>query len=308
MTDQPLILEQGHQRLIRARHGCVLYNRNDTVIGRLVETYGDYFENEVNVFRRFVAAGNVVLDVGANIGVHTLALARLVGPGGFVFAFEPQRLVFQTLCANMALNSLDHVHCVNAAVADVPGWLNLIDPDPAIPNNYGGADVATLSGGPQLPAIAQLVLDDFLNVSQLGFVKIDIEGMEAAALRGARQTIARFKPALYVENAFVEKSPELVTLLWELGYQCFWHLPLYVTGSNHFQVTEQIFPIAFFDRGDAHLDGVGFAINLLCVHSSLNLPIEGLRPVLDPQEHPYRRDCVHLFSGPQGGGIPLLKA
>ncbi|TFG83046.1 MAG: FkbM family methyltransferase, partial [Chromatiales bacterium] len=71
--------------LLEAGHGYVLYNKNDT-------------------------------DIGANIGTHTLALARLVGQQGLVFAFEPQRIVFQTLCANMALNSLDNVHCINSAV------------------------------------------------------------------------------------------------------------------------------------------------------------------------------------------------
>ena len=313
MVKPPILLEQGHQRLIKARDGYVLYNKNDTVVGRLIETYGEYFETEVNVFRRFVSAGDIVLDIGANIGTHSLALAKLVGPGGYVAAFEPQRIVFQTLCANMALNSLDNVQCVNAAVGETYGRLHLIDPDPDIPNNYGGADLASLSsfaslaGAPQMPSVEQLVLDDFLDVNRLKFIKIDVEGMEAPVLRGARKLLARFKPFLYVENTFVEKSPELVSLLLELGYQCFWHLPLYANKNNYFQVTERIFPIAFVDHGEVHLDGVGFAINMLCVHGSLNLLIDGLRPVVDPLEHPFHRDYVQFFSGKEGHGIPVVK-
>jgi FkbM family methyltransferase len=307
MENRRILLEEGHQRLIKARHGYVLYNRNDTVIGRLIETYGEYFETEVNVFRRFVSAGDVVLDVGANIGAHSLALARLVGPGGLVFAFEPQRIVFQTLCANMALNSLDNVHCVNAAVSDIPGRLGLADPDPGVANNFGGAQVSMLAGAPQAALVERLVLDDFLNIGRLKLIKIDVEGMEASVLRGARRLLSQFKPVLYVENAFPESSPELASLLAEVGYRSYWHLPEYVTKRNYFANPERLFPFGFVDRGETHLDGIGYAVNLLCVHASLDVSIGGLRPFLDPQEHPYKRDYVQNFLAPDGSAIPIIR-
>lgn len=308
MGNPELLLEQGHQRLIRARHGYVLYNSNDTVVGRLIETYGDYFETEVNVFRRFVSPGDVVLDVGANIGVHALALARLVGPSGLVYAFEPQRVVFQTLCANMAINSLDNVHCVNAAVGDTPGMLHLSDPDPGTPNNFGGVALEAIAGAPRSPPVPQLLLDEFVDADRLTFIKVDVEGMEAAVLSGARRTLARCRPVLYVENDRVEKSPGLIALLGELGYRLYWHLPFYVTGDNHFGNPERLFPIGFVERGGPHLDVIGFAVNLLCVHESVNIAVEGLRRVTSPQEHPCRRDWVQFFSGKEGPGIPVLQA
>jgi len=307
MASPGLLLEQGHQRLIKARHGYVLYNSNDTVTGRLIETYGEYFEAEVNIFRAFVTDGDTVLDVGANIGVHTLALARLVGPSGVAWAFEPQRIAFQTLCANMALNSLDNVHCVHAAVSDTPGTLRLSDVNPDTPNNYGGVELTAVTGSHRSPAVPQLVLDDFLAVDQLKLLKIDVEGMESAVLRGARRTLDRFKPVLYVENDRVENSPELITLLGELGYEIYWHLPVYVTADNYFGAAERLFPIAFVDRGEPHLGGVGFAVNLLCMHGSMNTPIEGLRRVTNPLEHPYRRECMPLFAGKDGTAVPVLR-
>ena len=54
--------------------------------------------------------GYISLDVGANIGCHTVPFAKLVGESGRVVAFEPQRLVFQNLCANLALNALTNVY------------------------------------------------------------------------------------------------------------------------------------------------------------------------------------------------------
>jgi FkbM family methyltransferase len=307
MHDTDRLLEEGHQRLIKARHGYVLYNRNDTVIGRSIEVYGEYFESEVGVFRRFVGAGDVALDIGANIGTHTLALARLTGPQGFVYAFEPQRLVFQTLCANMALNSLTNVHCVNAAVGEEPGTLRLSDPDPGQPNNFGGAQVDTLAGTPQGMPVTRIALDDFLDVDRLKLVKIDVEGMESQVLRGARRTLERFKPLLYVENAFPDKSPELVTVLEESGYRSYWHLARFFAPDNYFGCADPLFPVAYVDRGGEFLDAIGFAVNLVCLHESLSATIGGLRPLTDPREHPFRRECAHLFSGGAPNSIPILR-
>jgi FkbM family methyltransferase len=307
MPAPSILLEEGHQRLIKARHGYVLYNRNDTVIGRSIELYGEYFESEVNVFRRFVGAGDVTLDVGANIGTHTLALARLAGPQGFVYAFEPQRLVFQTLCANMALNSLTNVHCVNAVVGEETGTLRMSDADPRQSNNFGGAQVELLAGAPQGPPVTRVVLDDFLDVDRLRLVKIDVEGMESQVLRGARRTLGRFKPLLYVENAFADTSPELVAVLQELGYRSYWHIARFFRKDNYFACSDPLFPVAYVDRGGEFLDAIGFAVNLVCLHESLSATIDGLRPLTDPREHPFRRDCVHLFSGAAPNGIPIIK-
>lgn len=306
MTDRRIFLEEGHQRLIRARHGYLLYNRNDAVVSRLLESYGEYMESEVDVFRRFVSAGDVVLDVGANIGMHTLALARLVGPRGFLFSFEPQRLAFQTLCANVALNSLDNVHCVNAAVAESRARLSVSDPDPNVPGNFGGISLDQLTRSRSAAPVEQVALDDYLTVGQLKLIKIDVETMEAAVLRGARATLDRFKPVLYVENGYVTESPGLVSLLRECGYRCYWHLATYWAADNFFGNEERLYPVAFVDRGTEHLDAVGFAVNMLCVHGSFDVPIQGLREIADPLEHPFRRSYTHLFSGEGAAGIPLI--
>jgi FkbM family methyltransferase len=306
MGSSQFILEEGFQRLVRARHGYVLYNRNDSVIGRSIETYGEYYESEVDVFRRFLAPGDVALDIGANIGTHTLAMARIVGPRGSVYAFEPQRLVFQTLCANASLNSLGNVHCVNAVVGETAGWVNLADPDPAKENNFGGAQVEQLRSDRWSPRVAQVILDDFLQVDRLAFMKVDVEGMEAQVLRGARQLLGQFMPVLYVENALPESSPQLLAALFEMGYRCFWHLPLFHRQRNYFSCGTALHPTGFVDRGGPHLDCIGFAINMICVHQDRDLPIRGLRPVANTTEHPLNRQHVHLFST-QDGKIPVLR-
>ena len=106
MRSRLLLETKGHNQLAAGKDGYFLYNSNDKYIGRAIENYGEYSEIELDLLKNLCAAGDVILEVGANIGAHTVGMARTVGPTGRVLAFEPQRLVFQTLCANVALNSL----------------------------------------------------------------------------------------------------------------------------------------------------------------------------------------------------------
>ena len=107
-------------RLIKARNGFLLYNKNDMYIGKSIEKYGEFSQLEARVFEQICKDGDVVFEVGANIGTHTVTLAKLVGEG-FVIAFEPQRLVFQSLCANLAINSISNVYAYQEAISDENG-------------------------------------------------------------------------------------------------------------------------------------------------------------------------------------------
>ena len=91
------------------RYGMMMYNKNDRYIGRSLDLYGEFSEAEVAFFRAAIQPGMMVVDVGANIGCHSIAFARLVGPGGRVLAIEPQKQVYQMLVGNVALNHLSHV-------------------------------------------------------------------------------------------------------------------------------------------------------------------------------------------------------
>ena len=64
------------------RHGLMVYNRNDAYIGRSLDLYGEFSQGETELFQQVVGIGDVVIEVGANIGAHTLRLAQLAGPGG----------------------------------------------------------------------------------------------------------------------------------------------------------------------------------------------------------------------------------
>jgi FkbM family methyltransferase len=255
----------GFNRLARTRHGPLVYNRHDAYIGKSLAELGQFSEGENELFRQIVRAGGTVVEAGANIGAHTIALAHLVGPAGVVHAIEPQRVVFQTLCGNVALNSLTNVQCHYAAVGDQAGTIVVPTFDFNKPNNFGGLSLGQHESGER---VRQITIDS-LGLARCDFLKIDVEGMELAAVRGASATLERLRPILYVENDREQHSAALIEALLALGYKLFWHLPRYFESANYYGNPNNVF-------------GNLASINMLGVHSSVATDIHGLTPINGP--------------------------
>ena len=102
-------------------------------------------------------------------------------------------------------------------------------------------------------------------------LKADVEGMELDVMRGAAQTLSRFRPLLYLENDRREKSPALLEHLLGLGYRLYWHLPPMYNPRNYYGNANNVFP---------HI----VSVNLLGVHSSIKSNISGLTEVTSPQD------------------------
>jgi FkbM family methyltransferase len=271
VTERNLIPESGFNRCVRAREGCVLYNRNDLYVGRAIERYGEYAELEAQLLRHICRSGAVVADVGANIGTHTLVMARAVGAAGFVYAYEPQRVVFQTLCANLALNSVLNVEARPAAVGAAAGHVVLPEIDYGREANFGGVELADAGAGRR----ARLVtLDEDLETERLDAMKIDVEGMELEVLRGADALLRRFRPLLYLENDRPERSPALVAHLLQLGYRLYWHAPPLFNPDNFYGEAENLYP------GTVSINMLGLPREL-----PQDLPYAEVR---DPEEHPLK--------------------
>lgn len=253
------VAEGDMNRLVRGRHGLTLYNKHDKYIGRSIELYGEFSQGEVEVFAQIVHPGQTVIEAGANIGSHTVPLARLVGTAGGVYAFEPQRVMFQTLCANVALAGLTNVHCQQAAFGEAAGEIILPAIDYRKENNFGGLSLGEYVQGEKVP----VVTIDSLDLPACHFLKVDVEGMELAVIRGAAKTIQRCHPVLYVENDRKEKSAALVQLIRSMGYKLFWHLPPLFQPGNYFENPVNIF-------------GKIVSMNMLCVHESVTANISGL--------------------------------
>lgn len=246
--------------LVAARHGRLLVNWHDIYIGRSIRELGEFSEGEVDLFRQVLRPGALVVEAGSNIGAHTVPIAKLVSPGGHVWAFEPQRVVHQTLCANIALNSLTNVTALNVAIGREPGHLLVPLIDYASDNNFGGLG---LEGRTQGEPVSVLTIDS-LQLPRLDLLKADVEGMEQAVLEGAVATIARCRPILYVENDRQEKSAGLLACIQSLGYVAYAHSPPLYSPSNYFGETNNPF-------------GNIVSMNLLAIHESVPANIQGLK-------------------------------
>ena len=228
---------EGFNRLKDCRHGRMLYNVHDMYVGRSLELYGEFSEGETQLFGQIVRPGDLVIEVGANIGAHTVWFARQTAPRGGVIAIEPQRIVFQVLCANVALNSLANVLTMQKACGEENGSIVVPMLDPTATNNFGGLELGKYEQGER---VEMMRLDD-LGLNGCRLLKVDVEGMELSVLKGARELILRSKPVLYVENDRPHLSDALIRYIDSLGYECFRHWPPLFNPDNFFKNSQNVF-------------------------------------------------------------------
>ena len=252
-------IQLGFNTLSRCRHGWMLYHTADQYIGRSLKKYGEFSEGEVMLFRQLLRPGDVVVEAGANFGAHTVAMAQMVGDQGSIVAFEPQRLVFQVMAANIALNSLSNVLAIQAGLGAYAGTIRIPVLNPAKGHNFGGFSIGQHGSGEEVTVRTI----DSLNLVHCRMIKADVEGMECEVLEGARNTIAKLKPILYVENDRTEHSQRLIALIQSFGYRLWWHLPRMYNPENFRGDKENIF-------------GNIVSVNMLClpreVQTTIDLP------------------------------------
>jgi FkbM family methyltransferase len=175
------------------RHGPMLAFRTDRFITRSFELYGEFSGLEWKLFEQLVRPGMTLVEAGANIGAHTVPLARRCAPGT-LHAFEPLQRVFQLLCANLALNDIANVAAYPEGCGAATGYATAPPLDYSVPFNFGSVSLSP-EGAPGLRT--RITPIDALELSACDFVKIDVEGFEPEALRGAATTIRRHRPLLY---------------------------------------------------------------------------------------------------------------
>jgi FkbM family methyltransferase len=251
----------------QTRYGTLIYNKNDVRVGRSIELYGEYCERAIVVFDQILSAGQIVIDVGANIGCQTLFFARKIGPEGSVLAFEPQRLVFQTLCGNMAINSITNVHCWNAAVGAKQGQVLVPRVDHERTIDLSAVEVGTAATGDRVPVIA---LDD-MNLPRCDVVRIAAPGMESAILEGAASLLKRVKPILYMSCQLdPSREAELLKQILDLGYASYWHSAELFNPHNHAGNPENVF-------------GNQTVRSLLCIDSAIERQLTGFTKAAVPE-------------------------
>jgi FkbM family methyltransferase len=163
--------------------------------------FGSFEGHFADLFHCLVGPGDCCIDVGANIGVHTIRLAKLVGNRGKVIAIEPDEELAHRARLNILLNELSNVRVINAAASDKPdGEMLLYRPD-AHDTNRARASLVRHSYLTGAGATVPVVTIDEICSGPVTLIKIDVEGHEAAVVRGAAATIGRYSPSIIFEYA-----------------------------------------------------------------------------------------------------------
>jgi FkbM family methyltransferase len=167
--------------------------------------FGSFEEHFAELFRALVRPGDRCVDVGANVGVHTVRLAKLVAAQGEVIALEPDEEVARRARRNITLNQLSNALVINAAASDEAGReVTLYRPGTG-DTNRARASLLRHSYLTGRVTTVPVVTIDQICPGPVALIKIDVEGHEAAVVRGAAGTIASHSPAIIFEYA-----PELL--------------------------------------------------------------------------------------------------
>jgi FkbM family methyltransferase len=181
--------------------------------------YGGWEPDLHKVMVRYVRAGDVAYDLGANFGIYTTFLAKLVGSTGRVFAFEPLPDIVTELKRNVALNGFSNVECVTSAVGDQTGSVRFRVGNQLGSGHLESADHMHPTSGVAVE-VPVLTLDAFVADGHPppAFMKMDIEGAEGAALIGARSVLRTHRPVMAIEVHSTEQAQVVGTELGSAGY------------------------------------------------------------------------------------------
>ncbi|KLD64089.1 hypothetical protein Y882_08370 [Dyella japonica DSM 16301] len=210
------------------RYGVINAISADSLVVRSLTELGEWMEQELDLLSTFVEEGQTIVEFGAEYGAHTLWLSRAVGAKGEVHTAEPRRLVFQQLCANLALNGLLNVHTL-------PVWLGRQSGLTQLTELISGIDEAS----DERVRIANV---DSLGLEALHLLKINQPGTVEAVLAGADDIVRKHRPVIYLRLGTAEHSFGEIKAIKDLGYRCWSHMPYLFNKSNYADLGDNIFP------------------------------------------------------------------
>ena len=210
----------------------ILFSVKKIYYAHSLKSISDDEEIDFKIVRHLVKPDDYVVDIGANIGYYAKFLSHLVGDKGIVYCFEPVPLTFEILTSNLKKLKLSNVKPFNYALSDTTGFVTMEIPLYEDSNeNYYMAKIVSDSRDDSLRHVkAELTtVDLFFSNSprQIVFIKCDVEGHEYKCIRGAVETINKFKPACLIE---ISGNPDdsnsethlLFKFFTEKGYDVFW--------------------------------------------------------------------------------------
>jgi FkbM family methyltransferase len=205
--------------------GSTMDCRIDDNVDRRIYFFGVWEPNLTHFMRRTIRQGDIVVDVGANIGYYTLLMSQLVGKDGSVVSVEASPATFEKLSGNIERNHCANVISRQVAVSDRKGEIKLFY------TRHGDKDTGKIStieqaGGAVVTSVPcdtlMSILTSAVPVDRVSFIKIDIEGAEAPLLSEIIKNKDRFAPRLVVVSEVADDNIGFVDAFRTNGFQCFY--------------------------------------------------------------------------------------
>jgi FkbM family methyltransferase len=194
-------------RSVNGRFGEVWFYGKDEYVGKSFYNYGEFSGDECDIILGLADKNKLSLDIGANVGAIAQMFEYYKYP---CVAFEPQPEIHKLLVKNFK----GETH--NCALGSAEGTAQMPRLRYGARYNYGGMSLNTRTELGSYPVPVK-TLDSF-NFENVGFIKIDVEGWEEEVLKGAVETINKYKPVMYIEDDRREKSDSLRKFITSLGY------------------------------------------------------------------------------------------
>lgn len=195
---QSVVIQRGVDRnLYQTKYGDRYWLNSTGYVDECIINSGLFEPLSTQVVKRLVSPGDIVLDVGANIGYYSVILSKIVGDHGRVICFEPTDHYSKVLEMNIISNSLENVEIIKVGLSNKRQELDI----------HIGRSSATLHvpGNQKLLSyekIKLISLDDFAkeyHLEKIDFIKIDVDGHEPLFLEGAWKTLEKFEPTILLE-------------------------------------------------------------------------------------------------------------
>lgn len=192
-------------------------------IDTYIYLYGVYEPFMLDLFSKYLHKGMTFVDIGTNIGQHSIYAATIVGESGSVYSFEPIPFIYQQLQDSIALNKFESIiHAKNSALGNEESTKTLH----ISRNNVGGSSLVNQEGTTEeLTVTIKKGDDELLSLKKIDVIKIDVEGYEYEVLLGSKQTLMHHKPLIFLEfsGQFYEKNTDhygqkILSLLHECNY------------------------------------------------------------------------------------------
>lgn len=201
----------------------ILVNTNDEYIGRNILALGQWEPHIRQTLKRLIREGDTVVDIGANIGTHTIYMSKLVGENGKVIAFEPNENNHNSLVFSLLLNRCFNTKVYQYGVGEKKEvmyiekhWKNT-----KVENNFGAISLQASRKDEEDEHIDIRPLDDpEFSFENIRLIKIDAEGMEDKVVNGMKGLLHKSKPYLIVEIHPAE-VPEMIKIVQSIGYRMF---------------------------------------------------------------------------------------